>query len=283
MAAASSGAIPVYANVADAPELDRQRTVLASVPGRFRHSASKSGVVAVSGLRPGWAAQVRAAVRDGARGIFVAEPGPADHDDLQAAVEQAAGSAVPVAVGLRFAANRSWSGAVGAIRADVAASSLAESMVIVASPGRLDARAVLVNALAEQLSLVHQLGAPLTDVTVLAAAHDHYVVGAAAGGLQISFTGTVSLLADAGLSLDLIGPAQRWSAVIPCAGLAGTASISRYSRTGVQALPALYESGERAVWAQLHAALTAGRAVEASLAAVGSSIVTATRTLEEAG
>jgi hypothetical protein len=281
--------VPVYAAYASTPELARQRVILASVPGRLRDSGEQDsgergqpgGVVVVSGLRPGWPAQVRTAVADGAQGVFVAQPGSAGRDDLQAAVDRAADAGVPVAVGLRFAANRSWSAAVPAVRADIAGSALADC-VVVAAPAPGGSRAVLVNALTEQLCLLRQLCDPVSDLTVLAAARDHYVV-AAAGVPVITLTGIVSALPEPRLSLDLAGVDQRWSVVIPGGSPAAPASISRYRDDAVQVRPVLHESGERAVWVQLHAAITAGAPLEASLAASAHAIAAATEAMQTAG
>jgi hypothetical protein len=280
MSAASTEVIPVYVNDADAPELERQSVVLASLPGRFRRSTRRGGVVVVPGLRTGWPAEVRAAVEIGARGVFVADPGPAGRDDLQAAIDLATSAGVPVAVGLRFMPNRSWAAAIRTIRSDTATSALAESMVV-AFP-TLGEQATLVNTLIEQLYLLGQLGVSVTELTMAVTNHDHYIAVARAGELAISLTGLVSVLAKGGISLDLVGAAQRWSAVIPSVSLAGTASISRYSRDGVKTYPARYESGERAVWAQLHSALTAGTPVEVDLNTVATLIVTATELLRVA-
>ncbi len=209
------------------------RTVLASVPARFRVTTEQDAdVVVLAGVQPDWTRRLATAIAAGIRGVLIVRP---------------------------FAADRAWNTALPQIKADAPAATLLDSVVTFdgVSP---------VTALVEQLAAVRGILPALEPLEAAHRSDNQYVVSGRAESVAVSLTGLRSPLSGYELSLNMVGPQQRWRVRIGGDEVARPSELVRFDGAGAHTQPVLYESPHRAALLALHAALTDGSPLAYTLA-----------------
>jgi hypothetical protein len=87
-----------------------------------------------------------------------------------------------------------------------------------------------------------------------------YQVSAGVDALAVNLAGTITSIGAAQVRLDLIAPTEHWQVRVDPSPPASATRIARHDVAGGQIQPALYESGRRAVWRHLAAAIADGEA-----------------------
>jgi hypothetical protein len=236
------------------------RTVLASVPARFRVTTEQhADVVVLAGVQPDWTRRLGTAIAAGIRGVLIVRPGPANSDEVRELARRAAPEATLVGVDVGFAADRAWNTALPQIKADAPAATLLDSVVTFdgVSP---------VTALVEQLAAVRGILPALEPLEAAHRSDNQYVVSGRAESVAVSLTGLRSPLSGYELSLNMVGPQQRWRVRIGGDEVARPSELVRFDGAGAHTQPVLYESPHRAALLALHAALTDGSPLAYTLA-----------------
>jgi hypothetical protein len=236
------------------------RTVLVSLPAHFRVTAEhQADVVVISGVQTDWTRRLATAVATGSRAVLVVRPGPANSNELRDLATRASGEATLAGVDIGFAADRAWNKALPEIKAHAPAATLLDSLVTFDG-------APPVTAFVEQLAIVRGILPALELLEVAHRSNTQYVVSGRSGSVAVSLTGLRSPLSGCELSLNMVGPQQRWRVRIGADELARPSEIVRFDRAGSHAQPLLYESPHRAALLELHAALTDGSPLAYTLA-----------------
>jgi hypothetical protein len=116
---------------------------------------------------------------------------------------------------------------------------------------------VLDEGLIEQVALVRSLTGRLQDAR--GSRHKAaYHVSAGVDALAVNLAGTITSIGAAQVRLDLIAPTEHWQVRFDSSTPANATHIARYDATGGQIQPTLYESGRRAVWRHMAAAIADG-------------------------
>ena len=224
------------------------RTVLASLPARFRVTAGPSAdVVLVSGSQPGWQGRAQAAAAAGAQAIMLAGTAALTASALRALAKE---SSITVAATPAYAIGRAWTSAVPLLAADIAGSAILDS-AITRRIGNREA-AALRAALTEQVAVIRTL-LPGLEFGTAHAADRSYVLAGQARGIAVTLAGT--LAESHRLDLDLVSTGRHWHASLFADALAFPASISLSDADGGHVLAPVYESAHRAAWAALHDAI----------------------------
>jgi hypothetical protein len=228
--------------------VEQHHAVLSSIPDRFRPAVHAGDVALVDASVAGWATQLEAVSRQGARGILVAAAGVADGSDaVRAAGAVARDAGVVVVVDRGRPADRAWRESAASWRADAATAALLDSTASTTDEG-------LDHVLLEQLALVRAVaGRPdrLSTATLSASA---YQITGTAGTVRISLSAAPG--PNPALAVDLIGVQRRRRAHFDGLGIAAPARISEFDQDGARTGPLHYESPHRVAWLELHAALT---------------------------
>lgn len=249
--------LTVALDACDAASAGEQRSILASVPGRFRiGEAAGADVAVVSGRSPDWLDGVARAVESGARAVVVVRPAPADPERVRQLSRAVAGRAV-VAVDTPYAADPAWAAVAGEVAADTTTASIVDSVVSVPA----GAGDELPGALLAQLAVVRPLVGLAGGVRAVDRGEGRYVLIGRGPGPRVSLTGVTSAAGDATLALDVVAPARRWRIRFDDAAPARPTRITRYDGTGAYGPPLIHAGGRRETWQRLYRALTAGGAV----------------------
>jgi hypothetical protein len=120
-------------------------------------------------------------------------------------------------------------------------------------------RGVLDEGLIEQVALVRSLTGRLEDAGG-SRRKAAYQVSAGVDALAVNLAGTITSIGAAQVHLDLIAPTEHWQVRVDPSPPASATRIARHDVAGGQIQPALYESGRRAVWRHLAAAIADGEA-----------------------
>jgi hypothetical protein len=252
--------LTVALDPSDAAASRTHRTVLASLPTRFRAAAGGAAdVLLVSGDVPGWDRRAHSAFGSGARAIMLTGTDAVSAEAVRSLGKEAEAAGVLVAVDTDYAADPGWAAARPLLAADVAGSVVLDCIVTFPAPDRgADAVALLRSALVQQLAVIRPLLADLPGPSELTAAHASgrsYVVAGLVQGIAVTLAGTASGTGDSSLRLDLAGSSRHWRAEFDADPLANPARISVDDSDGNRALPPVYESSHRAAWADLHSAV----------------------------
>lgn len=225
------------------------RTVLASLPARFRVTAGPSAdVVLVSGSQPGWQGRAQAAAAAGARAIMLAGTTALTASALRALAKE---SSITVAATPAYAIGRAWTSAVPLLAADIPGCAILDSAITVPDPGTDEAEALRA-ALTEQVAVIRTL-LPGLEFGTAHAADRSYVLAGQPRGIAVTLAGT--LAESHRLDLDLVSTGRHWHASLFADALAFPASISLSDADGGHVLAPVYESAHRAAWAALHDAI----------------------------
>jgi hypothetical protein len=251
-----------------------QRSVLASVPGRFCVASDRpSDVVVVPGGKPQWPADVARAVDEGARGVVVVGPAHADPHEVRE-LAAAVGKRCAVAVESPFATDAGWTAIRDDVAADVSGAAVVDSQVTVpegASAGGPAGESgaglppPLRVALLAQLAVVRPLVGRLDGLRVLHVSPRQYVLVARTSGARVVLSGTMSAAGRRTLSLDVVGPVRRWQARFDDTAPAIPTVVTSHDATGARTGRLVWESGRRVTWLRLHDALAGTGSVAYSL------------------
>jgi len=235
--------LTVALDASDEAASEHHRTVLATLPGRFRvASGLGTDVVLVSGDQSGW--RERALDADGARAIMLTGTRTLTAAGIR---DLAEGIGTPVFACPVYAADRAWSAALSRLTPEVADSVVLDS---VSTAPWLRA------ALVDQLAVIRPLVGDPQDLKTVHASGDCYVLAGVVRGVTVSLAGAVSSAQR--LDLDLVGTVRHWHAWLDADALASPARISVSDVDGERVLPPLYESSRRAAWTALDDALRGG-------------------------
>jgi hypothetical protein len=231
------------------------RTVLASVPAHFcLTEGPHADVVVVSGARHGWPGKLVRLVHDGVLIAVVISPTATDCEDVRNVAGEAARQGTLVGVDIGFAQSRFWINTLPRVRNDLAASILLDSVI---SSAYLT-QSPLVTAFVEQVAVVRSVTGDLHALQLNHRSADQYMVTARAGGVLVNLAGLVSPQAETSLSIDLVGSSSRWRIRFGDDQLARPGEISRFTASGAESQPPVFESPHRGMWLSLHAAAVDG-------------------------
>jgi hypothetical protein len=206
---------------------------------------------------------VAAAIRGGARGVLLARPRPAAPEALADVIALAAGAGVPVAVDSPLRLDPGWDAALPRLREAVARAALLDCVAVLdAAHAQGDPGGLLAEGLLAQVALVRSLTGPLEAVSG-AGGDRAYHVAARAGGAAVGLAGTLGVPA---VRLDLVAGDERWQVAFAPGAPAEPTRIAHYGADGGELLPTRYESGRRAVWRHLAAAVADGAPLPYALA-----------------
>ena len=235
------------------------RTILVSLPAHFRVITEQhADVVVMCGVQPEWTRRLATAIAAGSRAVWLVRPGPASSSEVRDLARQAAREATLVGVDVGFAADRAWKKALPEIKADVPTTTLLDSLATFDGVPP-------VTAFVEQLAAVRGILPVLELLDVAQKSDNQYVVSGRSDSVAVSLTGLRSPLAGYELSLNMVGPQQRWRVRIGGDELARPSEIVRFDSAGAHAQPVLYESPHRGALLALHAALTDGSPLDYAL------------------
>ncbi|MFE9438410.1 hypothetical protein ACFYO2_05305 [Streptomyces sp. NPDC006602] len=214
----------------------RHAPVLAGLPGHFRtaESGAPADILVVDGTTT-----VRPAAAPSTGAILVDRP--------RAGLGQLPDTAM-VFADTGYAADPAWATELPRIRDSLTQHSagVVESTVAVTDAGEL------ADALFWQLTLVRALLGTVDFAPSAVAPGRGHVLTGAAGSAVVSLSGTVG---SPGLTLDTIGPSERWHVAMHPPGTARPAVISRFDGEGRHTTRPRFESPRRALWRSVHATL----------------------------
>jgi hypothetical protein len=259
---------------------DRTRAVLGTIPGLATpddrddaHAGQSADVVVVTGHDTEWPRAAAEAIAEGVAAVVVSDPTPVSVAALKRLLADAEDRGTAVAVDTAFATDPAWVAARDTVAQSALAAKVIDSVVTVPSEAN-----TLAAALLAQLAVVRPLLGSAVELATVASSPDHYVLAGVSGKTAVTLVGVRSGGADeAGLTVDVVGVDQHWQVVFAEAGPARPTEIVLRDSTGQHGDRPHYESGRRASWRAMHAALTSeGRpaytlaGLQADLALVGS-------------
>jgi hypothetical protein len=216
--------------------IERHRTVLASLPDRFRINDRANADVVVD---------TTLAAPTG-RAVLLAQPIATHPGDVRAIGAAARAAGVETAVAYAHVADPTWSSVAELVASDVPGAVVVDSVVTVH-----DADALL-RGLLEQLAVMRSLLPTLDGLTARAWSPQHYLVGGVVDGVPITLSGVVSASADTSMALDVVRVERRWRATWCTEPLARPTVVTRLDADGTHTEPQRFESGLRAAWVALH-------------------------------
>jgi hypothetical protein len=226
------------------------RTVLASLPARFRVSPDgEADVALVSGNLPDWAKTARTGQKSGARAVMLAGTSALSAAAVRDFASAAQEADLIVGVDAGYAADGGWTDVLPGLRAAWPDLAVADSMTTI--PAGRSLRAALV----EQLAVVRSL---LRDLDQLAPAHASatgYVLAGVIRGVTVTLSGGVSGAGADRLDIDLVSADRRWKATFCGAALASPTLVSVADADGERTGRPAYESAHRRSWLSLHTAV----------------------------
>ncbi|MFH8897924.1 hypothetical protein ACH4HG_16260 [Streptomyces coeruleorubidus] len=238
--------------------------VLATLPLSFRPvTVDRVPVRALSGGR-GWVDTAAAAVQDGAVGLVVRHPAPADPADVLVLAELAGKHGTAVVL------DSPWAGTPTAARAAEALRDTADADPASAIECRLSLPTDhdLGQALLDQLALLRVLGSSADEIRTHLRTERGVLATATAGGrtglLGIVLTDALAPTA----SVRLIGAGRAVHLQIPSWRTARPALLTVTSPDGSHTWPTHYESPHRAAWRRLHRLLSASESPGFEAAAI---------------
>jgi hypothetical protein len=226
--------------------------VLASLPVSVQPAVAGGTLVAIDGL-PGWGRHLRDALSGGAQGIFVMEPSQVAEFELAEIAEladRAASQRVPVVLDTGWAQNPAVGLAAEGFQDRANEQRIVEANVVARPTTRLG------TVLVAQLALVRAaVGAVTALVPSVVDAHGYSILGSVDSGTRVSLAATLTRALPETATLRILG--QQGSITLELrdqtSALPGRVTIT--GPTGATQLPTLFESGHRAAWRRLHAAV----------------------------
>jgi hypothetical protein len=250
--------------------LSAHRTVLASLPNRWRITDGNADVTVIYGGSADWPSRAEAALASGARGMLVTRPDWTDPTTVAALAAAATAADVPITVESAYLADPSWKRALPALRESAAESSLIDSLRIVSTPSaaRGERPDILAHCL-EQVAVLRTVAGTLTAVAFMQQAPGHYALHGQVGGSVFNAVGIRGGAGANRLTLDLIGLKRTWRVTFDSGAIARPTVVEMVDASGVYTSPANYHTGKRGTWLELHAAITKSAPVSYGLALLG--------------
>ncbi len=237
------------------PDAVLHRTVLASLPNRYRLTDGAAEVVLVSA---GDGTDVERLCGEGARAVVVDRPGRLSPDELGATVETAARNDCIVAAAPRFAPR------LAAALEPLESIDAFEGGDVALLESAITGHDEFPSLLVEQLASVRTILGAVASVRVLHFSATHYVVDATMADDQPAHVIVNGFASPSGvdeLSLHAVGARQRLAVRIDAGPLARPARIDYFDRNGQHAPWPVHQHAHRITLASLHQVLTAGAGV----------------------
>jgi hypothetical protein len=232
-----------------------QRAVLATMPATFRLVDGDGGDIRlVSGAQPDWPDAARAALGAGVAGVLVARPVVPDATALATLMEAERASTAVVAPDMPSVTDPTWTSVVSRVGESVREATLVEALAVVDSRGALDTENLLEAALLEQVALVRTVTAAWDDA-ICSLGELGFSLRAESAGVAIALSGAVSSVGPGYLQLNVRSPRDHWQARFDRGAPSAPARVVRFDAHGGEVQPVRYETGTRATWRQLAAAV----------------------------
>ena len=223
---------------------------LASLPMSLRRTDGDADIVGIRGAE-GWPRAAAEAIRAGARGVLVTEPGIADTAELEAI---AAKAGVPVVLDTLWADNPAVQASASSFASLVEEGALVEARVDLPQGSDLD------TAILGQLALVRRAAGAVTALRFARRGRSGYdalarIEGGASGSLS-------AILADAlpvAATLRIVAATDAVELCLPDPALAAPGRAVVSGPDGETLLVTRYETGHRGAWLRLHGLVVAGR------------------------
>ncbi|MCU1531520.1 MAG: hypothetical protein JWO49_1091 [Arthrobacter sp.] len=245
---------PLYVHASPAAEIaGAVGSVVASLPVSFAPATGSADVVAVAG-HPGWTERAAQTVRQGVRGVVVADP--VAEDPAALAVAAAERGAV-VVLDQQWAGNPVLAATQAPVRkviADALADAVLLDSVAYSAPGHDPA-----DLLTNHLAAVLQAGVELHGLRVLQrSAHGYTVVGQMANGAPAALHGITTSSVPPTATVSILTSTGRTDITLPDASAAWPAEVRSVTTAGATTLPSIYESAHRHSWRRLHERIESG-------------------------
>lgn len=248
-------AAPLYVQSSpDAEAAGAVAAVVASLPVSFAPATGRPDVVAVAG-HAAWTERAAGAVRNGARGVVVANPVVEDPARL---AEAAAEHRASVVLDQQWAGNPAIADSRDSAR-KVITEALADAVLVdsvaYSAPGN-DPRGLLTDHLAAAL----QCGLELDGLKVVQHGPSGYtLVGRLPNGAPAALHGITTASVPATATISILTSMGRADITLPDASAAWPAEVRVVTTAGAALLPTLYESAHRHSWTRLRESLGSGR------------------------
>jgi hypothetical protein len=258
------------------------RAALAGLPDRWRISTAKTDAAVVYGGHTDWPARAGAELAAGVHGVLVTHPVWTTRAAVETLAAQAATAGARIAVESGYLADPSWKTFLPTLREHATDVVLVDSLrtIRTATTATSDGHDLRGHWL-EQLALLQTVVGPLTEVTFSEEAAEHYATVGESAGRVLNVVGVRGGAAPGHLTLDLIGLARRWRVRFIDGAIARPTTVEMMDTSGVQAAPAIYETGRRGTWLELHEAITNNEPVSYDLGLFGESLRLLTSSAEE--
>jgi hypothetical protein len=246
------------------------RTVLAGLPDRWRISHAAADAAVVFGGHIDWPLRAEAALAAGVRGVLVTCPVWTSPTAVAELAAVAAATGVPITVESAYLADPSWKQLLPTLREHAAEAVLVDSLRITPwSASRLRHRQGLSAHCLEHLAVLQTVIGPLHAVAFYQRATEHYALGAESAGRVLNVVGVRGGAGSDQLTVDLVGLARRWRISFDSGAIARPTTVEMMDASGVYTAPAIYETGQRGAWLELHEAMTDAVPVSYDLALLG--------------
>jgi hypothetical protein len=233
------------------------RTILASLPDRWRITRGEADAAVVFGGRPDWPSRAETALAAGARGLLVTCPTWTDPTRVTALAVTGESVGARIAVETSYLADVAWKAVVPLLRAHAAEAVLIDS-VRIASPGAvaMESGQGLVAQCVEQLAVLTTVVGSLPAVAFMQSSRGHYALRAESSDRIVNAVGVHGGRPGADrLNLEVIGVARSWRISFDSSAIARPTIVEMTDSSGVRALPANYEGGRRCAWLELYDAI----------------------------
>ncbi len=223
--------------------------ILASLPLSYRPvDTAAESVVALEG-RPGWAFAAAAAIRAGAVGLIIVEPGPVAEPELTSLIAE---HRTTVVINTGWPDNPAVAAAAELIKALVVTDGRLETRLILPTAADLD------RALLAQLSLVRALLGPVAWLEILDRDDEGYFAVAGLADFVIDLTAIVTDARPSSSTTRLLLDDGSVELTIPRSNTAQPAHLVHVTPAGALLVPTVFETPQRASWRRLHRLVTSG-------------------------
>ena len=180
--------------------------------------------------------------------------------------ERSARAGLPVVVAAPFMYDATVRGELSRLHVGLGALSLVESVVRVPAEGAAQGpEASLSIGLFAQVAAIGLTMPPLRSIEVHREKANAYLATGVTGKTTVLLAGLLSSLPAPVLCVDLVALEDRWTIRLDETAIAAPALFVSCSGTGLYRPPVSYESGLRAAWRNLHAAVTGNEPVRYGL------------------
>jgi len=243
------------------------RTILASLPDRWRITRGEADAAVVFGGKPDWPSRVETTLAAGSRGVLVTRPTWTDPTTVAALEMARASVGAKIAIESTYLADASWKEVVPVLRTHAAEAVLIDSLRIApTSTVARDAGPGLVAHCVEQLAVISTVVGSMPAVVFMQRAQGHYALRAESDHRIVNAVGVRGGGEADRLNLEIIGLARSWRVSFDSGAIARPAIVEMTDATGVRALPTNYQGGRRCAWLELHDAIIGTTSISYDLA-----------------